>query len=147
MAVTTMTWSVALGGLLIVLILGSLQLIAVLRPRSDWAIQNIYGGNPDDTDATAYFAYHQGWAWADVLLLVPLQLAGSIGILLGARWGFLLGLMAAVPLCYSAISIFIWDRDLHLRQPTLFYWVIVWGMFPAFGLLEGVYCFWRLYVT
>jgi len=144
MAITAMTWIVALGGVLIMGVLGSLQLVAVLRPQSDWVVKNVYGGSPDDTDRTAYFAYHQGWAWADVLIVVPLQLAGSIGMLLGTRWGFLFGLLASVPFCYSAIPLFIWDRDLHLRKPTAFYWLIVWGMFPAFGLLEGSYCFWRL---
>jgi hypothetical protein len=52
--------------------------------------------------------------------------------------------MASVPFWYSAIWIYIWDRDLGFRQPTLYYWVIVWGIWPAFGVLEGVYTFLRL---
>ena len=62
----------------------------------------------------------------------------------GERWGFLLALIGSVPFCYSAIPIFIWDRDLGFRQDTVFYWVVVWGMFPAFGVVEGVYCMIRL---
>ena len=50
----------------------------------------------------------------------------------------------AVPFWYSAILIFIWDRDMGFRQNTLGYWVVVWGMWPAFGVFEGVYCFVRL---
>jgi hypothetical protein len=65
-------------------------------------------------------------------------------MLLGERWGFLLALIASVPFWYSAIPIFIWDRDMGFRQRTFTYWVFVWGMFPAFGILEMAYCFARL---
>ncbi len=78
------------------------------------------------------------------LFWAPLQIAGSIGMLLGDRWGFLLALVASVPFWYTAIPMFIWDRDLGFREPTATYWVVKWGMFPAFGILEGVYCFVRL---
>ena len=144
MEVTAATWLVAIAGLLLMLLLGGLQLVAVLRPRNAWTIENVYGGSPETTDPTAYFAFNQGFAWADVLFWVPLQVIGSFGMLAGQRWGFLLGLVASVPFWYTAIWFYIWDRDLGFREPTIGYWVIVWGMFPAFGLLEMVYCFVRL---
>ena len=144
MDVTLVTWAVALGGLAIMGLLGGLQLVAVLRPEAEWTIENVYGGSPDATDAKAYFAFNQGYAWADAIFWAPLQIAGSIGMLLGERWGFLLALVASVPFWYTAIPIFIWDRDLGFRRNTVFYWVVVWGMFPAFGVLEGVYAFVRL---
>jgi len=144
MEVTALTWIVAIAGLAIISILGALQFVAALRPRDTWVIENIYGGHPEATDPTAYFAFNQGFAWADPFFWAPLQIAGSIGMLLGYHWGFLLALMASVPFWYSAILIFVWDRDLGFRQNTVFYWAIVWGMFPAFGVLEGVYCFVRL---
>ena len=104
----------------------------------------MYGGSPETTDPTAYFAFNQGYAWADAIFWAPLQIAGSVGMILGYRWGFLLALVASVPFWYTAIPIFIWDRDLGYRRNTFTYWVIVWGMFPAFGIIEGVYCFVRL---
>lgn len=144
MEVTVFTWIVAVAGLVIIGILGSLQFVAVLRPRTEWTIENVYGGSPENTDPTAYFAFNQGWAWADTFFWAPLQIAGSIGMLLGERWGFLLALIASVPFWYTAIPIFIWDRDMGFRENTLMYWVVIWGMFPAFGILEGVYTFVRL---
>lgn len=107
-------------------------------------IRNIYGGDPNATDPKAYFAFNQGFAWADSFFWAPLQFTGSIGMLAGQRWGFLLALLASVPFWYSADQIFIWDRGLGFRQSTMFYWVVVWGLFPAFSVLEGVYCFVRL---
>ena len=144
MDVTVMTVVVAVTGLVLIVLLGSLQLIAVFRPRSDWTIRNVYGGDPESTDPTAYFAFNQGAAWADPFFWAPLQVAGSIGMLLGERWGFLLALMASVPFWYTAIYFFIWDRDLGFRERSFNYWVVVWGMWPVFGILEGVYCLVRL---
>lgn len=139
-----MTWIVAIMGLVLIVLLGSLQFIAVIRPRAEWTIKNVYGGNPDATDPTAYFAFNQGYAWADAFFWAPLQIIASIGMLLGERWGFLLALVASVPFWYTAIPIFIWDRDLRFRQNTINYWIIIWGVWPAFGVLEGVYTFLRL---
>jgi hypothetical protein len=144
MEVTVLTWIVALAGLVIMGVLLAAQLVALFRPRAEWTIKNIYGGDPGRTDPKAYFAFNQGVAWADVFFWGPVQIAGSIGMLLGQRWGFLLALIASVPYLYTAITIFIWDRDMEIRKNTFLYWVIVWGMFPAFGLLEMVYCFVRL---
>ena len=144
MDVTVFTWVVAVAGLVLVSFVGALQLVAVFRPRADWTIANVYGGDPDATDPTAYFAFNQGSAWADPFFWAPLQIAGSVGMLLGERWGFLLALMASVPFWYTSIWFFIWDRDLGFREPTFAYWVVVWGMWPAFGVVEGVYCFVRL---
>ena len=144
MEATVMTWIVAICGLLIIGLLATLQFIAVLRPRSDWTIKNVYGGSPSATDSKAYFAFNQGYAWADTVFWAPIQIAGSVGMLLGLRWGFLLALIGSVPFWYTAIPIFIWDRDMGFRKSTVTYWVFVWGMFPAFGVLEMVYCFVRL---
>lgn len=141
MEVTTLTWVVALVGLVLILILGSLQLIAVIRPRADWTVAKVYGGSPEGTDPTAYFAFNQGIAWADPFFFVPLQIAGSIGMMMGERWGFLLALAASVPYVYTAITIYIWDRDMGVRKNTFNYWVVVWGMWPAFGIIQGVYTF------
>ena len=103
-------------------------------------MQNIYGGDPSATDPKAYFAFNQGPAWADLLLWAPLQVAGSVGMLLGEQWGFLLALVASVPFWYSAVPLFIWDRDMGFRKKTVAYWVVTWGMFPAYGVVETGYC-------
>ena len=144
MEVTIMTWIVAVGGLLLMGLLAGLQLVAVLRPRAEWTIRNVYGGDPGSTDPRAYFAFNQGFAVADVFFWAPIQIAGSLGMLVGQRWGFLLALMGSVPFLYTGITIYIWDRDLGFRENTFVYWVFIWGMFPAFGSLEAAYCLMRL---
>ena len=144
MEVTPLTWIVGIAGLLIMGILFTVQLIAVFNPRSEWTIKNVYGADPSSTDPKAFFAVNQGYAWADVGFWSPIQVVGSVGMLLGYRWGFLLALIGSVPFVYSAITIFIWDRDLGFRQNTVTYWAIIWGIWPAFGVASGIYCCARL---
>ena len=144
MEVTILTWIVGVAGLLIMGLLVALQLVAVVNPRGEWTIDNVYGGDPKHTDPKAFFAVNQGYAWADTFFWGPIQITGSIGMLLGHRWGFLLALIGSVPFCYTAITIFIWDRDMGFRKNTFVYWAFVWGMFPLFGVFEMIYCFVRL---
>lgn len=144
MKVTTSTKLIAYTGLGLSVLLGSIQFIAVLKPQDAWTIENIYGGSPSIGDSTAYFAWNQGSAWADSVFWSPLHILGSVGMLRGNKWGFLLGLMTSVPFWYSAIWIYIWDRDMGFRENTWTYWLIVFGMWPTFGVVEGVYLFARL---
>lgn len=144
MDVTIATWTISIGGLVLIGLLGALQAVAVVRPRSRWTIENVYGGEPERTDPVAYFAFNRGYAVADVALWLPLQVAASIGMLLGQEWGFVLAVAAAVPYVYTSVNFYFWDRDLGFRQPTLYYWVVVWGMWPVFGVIQGVYAFGRL---
>lgn len=144
MDVNAATWMIASGGLILIVLLTGMQLVAVVRPRAPWTVDNVYGGSPDATDPVAYFAFNQGYAWADPFLWAPLQIAGSVGMVLGQRWAFLLALAASVPFVYSAVCFFIWDRDLGFRENTFAYWVFIWGMWPAFGIAQFIYCFARL---
>ena len=144
MDVTVLTWVVAIAGLVLIGLLASLQLVAIVRPRAPRTVEMVYGGNPDSTDPKAYFAFNQGLAWADVVLWAPLQIIGSIGMLLGREWGFVLALAASVPYLYSAIPIFVWDRDMGFRKEGFVYWVVICGMWPAFGVIQGIYAFVRL---
>ena len=144
METTTATWAIALTGLGLILLLTALQLVALVRPRAQWTIDNVYGGSPDDTDPHAYFAFNRASAWVDPFLWAPLQITGSVGMLLGERWGFLLALMASVPFWYTAVFFYFWDRDLGFRRNTVAYRMFTRGMWPVFGVVEGVYCFVRL---
>lgn len=72
MEVTLLTQIVAIAGLGLIGLLGTLQLIAFLRPRAQWTIQNVYGGHPKRTDPTAYFAFNRGSALADPFFWAPL---------------------------------------------------------------------------
>lgn len=148
MKVTLATKAVAITGLCLALLLSVVQLIAVFYPQDQWTIDNIYGGAPPEENPEAYFAFNQGYAYADAFFWCPLQIVGSIGMLAGGqKWGFLLALMGSMPFMYSGITIFVWDRDMGIRENTFLYWVIIWGMWPKFGVWEAIYLFIRLMST
>ncbi len=46
MEVTPVTWVVAVTGLVLVLLLGTLQFVDVIKPRTGWSIKNVYGEVP-----------------------------------------------------------------------------------------------------
>ena len=92
-------------------------------------------------------------SWSSVTGFIVLMAVPLFGLLLvnefltsllGSTGWFLLALAASVPFWYTAIQFYIWDRDLGFREDTLYYWIVVWGMWPAFGLIQGAYALWRL---
>jgi len=78
MEVTTLTWIVAVAGVLIMACLGGVQLTAALRPRGPWVIENVYGGSPESTDSKAYFALNQGFDWAEAIFWAACSLPTAL---------------------------------------------------------------------
>ena len=93
------------------------------------------------TDPKAYFAWNVGFAWADVVVTLPLQLIAGAGVFRGKRWGYALLVAASVPYVYSALPCLVWDRSFHVDQPTIFWWAIVFALWPVFGLLQFIIAF------
>jgi hypothetical protein len=54
MGVRALTVVVAVLGLLIMGLLALLEWVAVVRPRGEWTVRNVYGGDHSATDARAY---------------------------------------------------------------------------------------------
>ena len=144
MEATQSTYLVAIAGLLIIGLLMIFQLIALLKPDSEWVKKSVYGGSFENSDPKACFAFYRGFALADVFTWGPLQVIGSIGMLMGEHWGFLIALVGSVPFWYSSIPFFIWDREMGFRKKGFNYWFFTWGMFPLFGVVETLYCLVRL---
>jgi hypothetical protein len=146
MDVTPLTWTIAITGFVLMALLMALQLIAVVRSRNALTIQNAHGGDTEATDPKACFAFNQGHAYADVFFWGPIQLVGCIGMVLGARWGFLLALLGSVPFWCSAMNLHTYRRQVGFTElePALLSWVVIWGIWPAFGIAQMVYCFGRL---
>jgi len=44
MEITVTTWIIGLAGLLLMGLLWVFQLVAVVKPRGQWTIKNVYGG-------------------------------------------------------------------------------------------------------
>jgi len=132
MHVDQWTRAIAVFGLLMVAIIFPVQLIVVLKPEIYWISDFFYKGPLKLED--------RGSAWADILLYTPLQIAASVGMLLGHEWGFLLGIACGAVMIYLYILIFV-------VKSTLYFWVIDWGVWPVFASVESFYAFYRLLTT
>jgi hypothetical protein len=53
MEVTLFTWIIGVAALLLMGVLMAAQLAAVIRLRAEWNIENVYAGDPGDTDPKA----------------------------------------------------------------------------------------------
>ena len=79
---TFFTWIIAVFGAVTFLPLLLAQLIMLLKPQSQLAKDLIIGSGEDWRDHT-HFKSALAFAWADLLVILPLFIAGCIGVLLG----------------------------------------------------------------
>lgn len=128
MEVTILTWIVAIAGLALISFPGSLQLVALIRPRSQWTIDNVYGGKPDRTVIKAYLAFNQGFAWADSVSWHSRRSAGASECSLGN----------------VGDSYLLWARRFRSCIPPSVstFGIVIWGLVRAIsftGCSPGVY--------
>jgi hypothetical protein len=99
---TIVTWILVIFGFITCLPLFTAQLVIILRPQSQQA-KNILIGKGEDWRDKTHFRSALGMAWADWLLFNPILVAGSIGVILGHLWGYVL--WAAAALIYSIVRL------------------------------------------
>ena len=83
---TIVTWSLVLFGLVTLIPLMAAQSSMLINPDGEKTRDMIIGKGENWRDKT-HFKLARGGAWADWLLLTPLFLVGSAGMLLGNPWG------------------------------------------------------------
>jgi len=145
LAPTVFTWIlVGLGFVFIVLLLLYAQLLTVLQPQSRRTKDLVIGKGEDWRDRT-HFRFAYGAAWADLVVQLPLLSAGSIGVLLGQAWGYLLWAGAGAILVY--ISLILWFVEREYVYPAWGPWAyysFYWGFPVYWGIAVVVYSVLRL---
>jgi hypothetical protein len=97
------------------------------------------GKGKDWRDET-HFSLNLGFAWTDLLFFVPLFVAGSVGILLGQAWGYML--FGAAGACSLYINITLWfveKKHVYPALGPLRYYTYFWGFFVYWGGLALAY--------
>ena len=77
----------------------------------------------------------RGIAWADLLILFPLFISGTIGVLSGQIWGYVLWFALGMLSIY--FSILFWVLEKEYTYPTngpLAYYTYFWGFFLYWGI-------------
>ena len=142
---TLITWILVVFGLLFVFLpMLFIQLLMVLRPRSQKTRDICIGKGEDWRDKT-HFRMSFGVGWADLVIWLPLLAAGSIGVLMGQVWGY--ALWAASGAISVYINIILWFSEREYVYPTygpLVYYTYFWGFFVYWGVAVVVYSVLRL---
>ena len=108
---TLITWILVIFGLVLIFLpMLYAQLLMALRPTSRKAKDIIIGKSEDWRDTT-HLHMSYGTAWADVIIWLPLLVTGSIGVLLGHSWGYVLWAAA--------------ERNFHPPTESFFQFIIL----------------------
>lgn len=115
------------------------QLAMLIRPESRETRNLIIGKGEEWRDKT-HFKLALGAAWADWLYFAPLFVVGSVGVLMGQAWGYML--FGAAGACSLYINIILWFTEKEYVYPTrgpFRYFTYYWGFFVYWGALALAY--------
>jgi len=130
---TLFTWVLVIFGAVTLLPLMLAQLAILIRPESRPAKDILIGKGEDWRDKT-HFRSAYGFAWSDWALLVPLGVTGSIGVLLGQPWGYVLWSAAGTISLYSNVVLWFIEREyVYPSCGPLAYYTYYWGFFILWG--------------
>ena len=142
---TMITWIIAIFGAITFLPLFGAQFVMILKPKSQKAKDLIIGKGEDWRDKT-HFKSAKAFAWADLLVLFPLIIAGSIGVVLSQSWGYVLWIASGFIAIY--FNILTWVLEKEYTYPSygpLTYYTYYWGFFLYWGVAAIVYSVYLLF--
>jgi hypothetical protein len=119
--------------------LAAVYLFFMRSPHSPKSKEGMIGKGEDWRDKT-HFRFALGGAWADWLLHFPLFVSGSVGVLLGEAWGYMLfGAAGAISLYINIILWFVEKEYVYPSRGPLKYFTYYWGFFVYWGALALAY--------
>jgi hypothetical protein len=141
---TIVTWVIVGFGAVTLTPLLLAQLVILVDPHGQKAKDILVAKGGKWRDKT-HFRSAYGCAWADWLLLVPLFISGTIGVLLGDAWGYVLWAAAGTISLY--INILLWFLEKEYVYPSrgpVAYYTYYWGFFVLWGAAALAYATLRL---
>ncbi len=130
---TVVTWTLVAFGAITLAPLLFAQLTILVDPEGQRA-KDVLVAKGEDWRNRTHFRFAYGCAWADWSLLVPLFVAGSIGVLAGHAWGYSLwGAAGAISLYINIILWFMEREYVYPSRGPLAYYTYYWGFFVLWG--------------
>jgi hypothetical protein len=133
------TWILAIFGAITFLPLMYAQLLMLFSPKSQQAKDLIIGKGKEWRDHT-HFRSALAFAWADILVILPLLVLSTIGVFTGQLWAYVLWLALGILSIYFSIIFGILEKA--YTYPTcgwLAYYTYFWGFFLYWGIGAVVY--------
>jgi hypothetical protein len=137
---TSVTWILLVFGWSFIFLpmLGA-QVLMVLRPHSQRAKDIMIGKGEEWRDQT-HFKSAYAIAVADLVLWLPLMLAGSIGVATGQSWGYVMWAASGAISVYISIAFWFLERDyVYPKAGPFAYYTYVWGFFVYWGVAVTIY--------
>ena len=136
---TIITWAIALFGIVTFLPLMSAQLVMIFKPQSQIAKNLIIGKGQTWRDNT-HFKSALAFAWADILVILPLLILGIIGVSMGQIWGYYLWLALGILSIYFSIVFWVMEREYtYPSSGWLAYYTYFWGFFLYWGIAATIF--------
>lgn len=142
---TVTTWILVIFGILFIFLpLFCAQFLMATRPHNRKTKDLIIGKGEDWRDKS-HCRNSFGHAWGDLIIFLPSMAAGSIGVVLGHTWGYVLWAVSGAISVY--INVVLWFSEREYVYPAhgpLVYYTYYWGFFVYWGIAVVVYAVHRL---
>ena len=139
MKTNLITWILAVFGAITFLPLLAAQLMMILKPNHQKTKDLIIAKGADWRDKT-HFRSALAFAWADLLVLFPLLIVGTVAVLTGHTWGFILWFALGILSIYFSILFWIMEKEYALPSCGWFaYFTFFWGFFLYWGIAVTIY--------
>ena len=136
---TLTTWIIAIFGAITFLPLLGTQLLMLLKPQSQKTKDLLIGKGEDWRDKTHYKSA-LAFAWADLLVIFPLLISGTIGVFIGHLWGYALWLALGILSIYFSILFWVMEKEYTYPSSGWFaYYTYFWGFFLYWGIGAIIY--------
>ena len=130
---TIVTWILVIYGAITLAPLLLIQLLMLVKPNSQKIKDLIVAKGADWRDKT-HFRSALGFAWADWLIVAPLLISGSIGVILGYAWGYVLwGATGSISLYINIVLCFLEKEYVYPSRGALSYYTSYWGVLCILG--------------
>jgi hypothetical protein len=131
---TIFTWVIAVFGVITFLPLLGAQLVMILKPNSQISKNLIIGKGEDWRDKT-HFKSALAFAWADLIIILPLFTLGTILAIQGQLWGYVIWISLGVLSIYFSILFWVLEKEYSYKTIGWFaYFTYFWGFFLYWGI-------------
>ncbi len=141
---TIVTWVLSIIGVIIYLPALYIQTLAICKPYSQKVKDMLVGKGGDYHDKT-YFNFCQGTGWADLTISIPLAIIGSIAVLSGQSWGYMIWFAGAFITIYiHFVLIFIEGKHIYTKWCPLAFFTYAWGIWVYWAIVVIIYSLIRI---
>ncbi len=131
---TIITWIIAIFGVITFLPLFGAQLVMILKPKGQKAKDLIIGKGENWRDKT-HFKSALAFAWADIIIILPLYILGTVWVFNGQPWGYILWISLGILSIYFSILFWVLEKEYTFKSAGwIAYFTYFWGFFLYWGL-------------